>query len=669
MTAQNLTRTSYRDANGDERGGDTSRKESNWDVEQYLQPMERLHGSELHEWGVASGLRVTATVNQAGVTVAPGVALDAQGRHLSLAAGGQARLDGTTLADVGPAGVTLPTPPGQSGEWYLTIGFAETFDSAIPGAPRVDHTPLLQRYRPADLPADGSRVVLARVVLDPAGNVADLGREQRRGAGLPAERVVLRRPVRTASADGLAVEQRPQPAAVLRARAAGGLELRVESATDEVDFGRDEGGAVRGFARLAITAQQVVARRDDGTPALTVDAAAGNVVVGSAGTGRVGVGTAAPDQRLTVEGTAGAYLNVRAKTAIAGGPAEILLGADVNGGIVSTMTNHDLRLRAGGNVTRMIVKNDGKVGIGTTAPAFPLDVAGRIQLRQAGHASAGLWLRQDSAGALGAFVGMADNDRVGLWGDAAGFGLTMHTRTGQVGIGVHAPNADARLDVRSAEPSGTVIEATNATRGVGVFASVPDGTAVFAVGGAGTGVIAGGEVFAAILVGDVNVTGTVNKAAGRIRIDHPEAPETRTLSHALVESDELKTVYDGVVELDAGGAAEVELAGWCDTLNREFRYQLTPIGAAAPDLHVAEEVAGNRFRIAGGRAGMRVCWQLTGVRRDPYAKANPLVVDEEKPADEQGTYLHPDLYDQPAERGTAWRLTRRATPNRSTKEG
>ncbi len=36
------------------------------------------------------------------------------------------------------------------------------------------------------------------------------------------------------------------------------------------------------------------------------------------------------------------------------------------------------------------------------------------------------------------------------------------------------------------------------------------------------------------------------------------------------------------------------------------------------------------FRIAGGAPGGDVCWQLTGVRRDAYAKANPLAVDAPK---------------------------------------
>jgi hypothetical protein len=52
----------------------------------------------------------------------------------------------------------------------------------------------------------------------------------------------------------------------------------------------------------------------------------------------------------------------------------MLLGVDSSGGILSTMTNHDLQLRTG-NSTKLIVKAGGNVGIGLDAPAAPLHVA------------------------------------------------------------------------------------------------------------------------------------------------------------------------------------------------------------------------------------------------------------------------------------------------------
>jgi hypothetical protein len=105
----------------------------------------------------------------------------------------------------------------------------------------------------------------------------------------------------------------------------------------------------------------------------------------------------------------------------------------------------------------------------------------------------------------------------------------------------------------------------------------------------------------------------------------------------------------GVAYLDEDGAAWVELPEWFEALNGDFRYQLTAVGSSAPDLHVAEEISENRFKIAGGEEGMRVCWQLTGSRKDRAAAANPFEVEREKREEERGCYLDPSLYDAPEE--------------------
>jgi hypothetical protein len=55
-------------------------------------------------------------------------------------------------------------------------------------------------------------------------------------------------------------------------------------------------------------------------------------------------------------------------------------------------------------------------------------------------------------------------------------------------------------------------------------------------------------------------------------------------------------------------------------------------------------VAANKFKIAGGKPGSKVSWQVTGIRQDPYAKAHRIQVETEKPLSEQGKYLFPDAY-------------------------
>ena len=113
----------------------------------------------------------------------------------------------------------------------------------------------------------------------------------------------------------------------------------------------------------------------------------------------------------------------------------------------------------------------------------------------------------------------------------------------------------------------------------------------------------------------------------------------------------MMNVYNGNATLGEKGEVWVELPDWFEALNRDFRYQLTPIGGPGPDLYIAQEVQNNRFQIAGGSAGLRVSWQVTGIRQDAYANAHRIPAEEEKPADEQGLYLHPTELGEPAELG------------------
>ncbi len=153
--------------------------------------------------------------------------------------------------------------------------------------------------------------------------------------------------------------------------------------------------------------------------------------------------------------------------------------------------------------------------------------------------------------------------------------------------------------------------------------------------------------YAGYFNGKVTITGTLSKAAGSFIIDHPLDPANKYLSHSFVESPDMKNIYDGIAVLDADGRADVELPDWFQALNRDFRYQLTCVGAFAP-VYVAEKIHDNRFQIAGGAAGQEISWQVTGIRQDAYANAHRIVVEENKPAEEVGHYLHPVELGMPA---------------------
>jgi hypothetical protein len=153
--------------------------------------------------------------------------------------------------------------------------------------------------------------------------------------------------------------------------------------------------------------------------------------------------------------------------------------------------------------------------------------------------------------------------------------------------------------------------------------------------------------------GNALFAGNVSKGGGSFKIDHPLDPENKYLYHSFVESPDMMNVYNGNVVLDAGGEAVVDLPEWFEALNRDFRYQLTAIGRPGPDLHVADEISGNRFRIAGGKGGTKVSWQVMGIRKDAFANKHRIPVEEQKPVAERGRYLHPESFGLPPEMGVS----------------
>lgn len=193
----------------------------------------------------------------------------------------------------------------------------------------------------------------------------------------------------------------------------------------------------------------------------------------------------------------------------------------------------------------------------------------------------------------------------------------------------------------------------HATIGLGVFGTVPDGFGVagFAYGTETENIGVYGESaavglgWAGYFYGDIGVVGQVYTGGGSaMLIDHPVEPENKYLFHASVQCPDMMNVYNGNVVLDSGGEAVVELPDYFDALNRDYRYQLTAIGAPGPNLHVGAEIEDNRFKIAGGDPGMKVSWTVTGVRKDPQAEQLDRSVVRDKPASKVGRYLNPAVY-------------------------
>jgi len=183
---------------------------------------------------------------------------------------------------------------------------------------------------------------------------------------------------------------------------------------------------------------------------------------------------------------------------------------------------------------------------------------------------------------------------------------------------------------------GTGVYAYSSSGGCGVLAKSPSVT--------GYGVYCSGGAYSLYATSAAYVGGYLTKAGGGYRVDHPTDPENKFLNHCFVESPEMKNVYDGVSTLDTSGVAVIKMPSYFEAANSDYRYQLTAIGAAMPDLHVASEMANGQFTVAGGKAGMKVSWQVTGVRADKWALANHPGVEITKKPEEKGKYMHPELF-------------------------
>jgi hypothetical protein len=139
-----------------------------------------------------------------------------------------------------------------------------------------------------------------------------------------------------------------------------------------------------------------------------------------------------------------------------------------------------------------------------------------------------------------------------------------------------------------------------------------------------------GSVYNLKVVGNADFTGSISKGSGMFKIDHPLDPQHEYLYHSFVESPDMMNIYNGSVTTDKHGLATVTLPTYFEALNRDFRYQLTPIGQFAQAM-VAEKIKGNRFVVKTNKPGVEVSWQVTGIRHDTYANQHPMQVEQPKP--------------------------------------
>jgi len=138
--------------------------------------------------------------------------------------------------------------------------------------------------------------------------------------------------------------------------------------------------------------------------------------------------------------------------------------------------------------------------------------------------------------------------------------------------------------------------------------------------------------------GNLEIAGTLSKGGGSFRIDHPLKPKTHILNHSFTESPEQLNIYKGRAKTK-NKKAIIKLPNYFEALNEKIEYQLTPIKSLAR-LGIKKEVKNNKFEVFSDE-DCEFSWTVMGVRKDRFAKANPIIVEEKK---EKEGYLHPELF-------------------------
>lgn len=205
---------------------------------------------------------------------------------------------------------------------------------------------------------------------------------------------------------------------------------------------------------------------------------------------------------------------------------------------------------------------------------------------------------------------------------------------------------------------------------VGVYgeASTNDGTFGFGYGVEGRGGeygVIGHEGDPATATAAIYANGDMTATGVKpFTIDHPQYPTKKNLRHFAIESNEVLNMYRGIIKLGTNGQAVVELPTYFESINKDFSYQLTPIGTAQQP-YILKKIENGHFVVAGA-PNTEVSWMVLANRNDPYLQKYPQkkMVEVDKPNHQQGKYLRPDLYNEPAEKGVFY--TPKTTINPST---
>jgi hypothetical protein len=336
--------------------------------------------------------------------------------------------------------------------------------------------------------------------------------------------------------------------------------------------------------------------------------------------------------------------------------------------------------------------NSGNVGIGTSNPVYRLDIVGDVRWSGSLQGGSVPWARITGAPNFLSSVsvqsplqgdGTSGNPLRLAPGTVANQVLRWTGSQWQPGSQLVLPYESSTYHTSGTTSYNAVFAAGNTAysasgfigcwvsglNGVGVYGLTSSNNGTGVAGICHSGSLAAGVYgqsssgYAGYFNGRLTATGTKS-----FQIDHPLDPENYYLNHFCTEGPEPYNAYKGSVILDERGEAWVQLPDYFESVNRDPTITLTPVGAPMPSLHVAVEVQGNRFKIAGGVPGKKVFWRVEAIRNDPWVQRYGYQTVQPKEAERKGMYLHPELYGQPEDRRIGVKVPELDTSSKSTSQ-
>jgi hypothetical protein len=299
--------------------------------------------------------------------------------------------------------------------------------------------------------------------------------------------------------------------------------------------------------------------------------------------GNVGIGTSSPTTTLDVSGTASLGTDQTDFIKVIGGGGTARIDAvggntNVNLSFATKGTGTTYFWRGGyGGTESMRIDGSGNVGIGTTTPITPLQVN-----RDISGVTDALSLRANS-NVTNEYIGL--NFAKATWGKMAGI----------YGRNENNGNANGRLSFFTNNSGSFLERLTIQANGNSTFSN------------------------------NLTVNGTLSKASGSFKIDHPLPEKTNThhLVHSFVESPQADNIYRGKINL-VNGTATVNIdtvsgmtEGTFVLLNRDIQcFTSNETGWTA----VKGSVSGNTLTITAqdNTCTDTISWMVIGERQDQH---------------------------------------------------